>query len=52
MGMLIHHTWLEEQKKAKAKPVTGKRDEDPVKENEEPEAEPVKKTGSRRKTIK
>ena len=52
MGMLIHHTWLEEQKRAK-KPetVTGKRDEDPV-ETDEPEAEPVKKTGGRRKAIK
>lgn len=48
--MLIHHTWLEEQKKANAKPVTGKRDEDPV-ETKEPEAEP-KKANGRRKTIK
>lgn len=51
MGMLIHHTWLEEQKKANAKPVTGKRDEDPVETNE-PEAETVKKTGGRRKVSK
>ena len=36
MGMLIHHTWLKEQEKAKAKPVHGKRDEDPV-ENKEPD---------------
>ena len=46
MGMLLHHTWLEEQKKksAKAKP-----EEKPV-EDKEPEAEPVKKTGGRRKS--
>ena len=50
MGMLIHHTWLKEQEKAKAKPVQGKRDEDPV-ENKEPDAEPKKATG-RRKMIK
>ena len=48
MGMLIHHTWLEEQKK-KTAPV--KQAEKPVETNE-PEAEPVKKTGGRRKTIK
>ena len=47
MGMLIHHTWLEEQKKANAKPVTGKRDEDPV-ETKEPEAETKKATGRRK----
>ena len=51
MGMLIHHTWLKEQEKAKAKPVQGKRDEDPV-ETKEPEAETVKKTGGRRKVSK
>lgn len=51
MGMLLHHTWLEEQKKANAKPVSGKREEVPV-ENKEPEAEPVKKTGGRRKASK
>ena len=50
MGMLIHHTWLEQQKKAK-KPKPVVRDEEPVKTNE-PEAEPVKKTGGRRKSSK
>ena len=49
MGMLMHHTWLEEQKK-KAAP-KGRRVEEPVKE--EPEAEPVKKAATgRRKTSK
>lgn len=47
MGMLIHHTWLEEQKK-KTAPV--KQEEKPV-ETKEPEAEP-KKANGRRKTIK
>lgn len=47
MGMLMHHTWLNEQKKKSApKPV-----EKPA-ENNEPEAEPIKKTGGRRKTSK
>lgn len=51
MGMLLHHTWLEQQKKVnKPKPVV--RDEDPVKETKEPEAETVKKTGGRRKVSK
>ena len=50
MGMLLHHTWLEQQKKVnKPKPVV--RDEDPV-ETKEPEAETVKKTGGRRKVSK
>lgn len=46
MGMLLHHTWLEQQKTAK-KPVAEEKTEE-VKENK-PEAEPVKKTGGRRK---
>ena len=46
MGMLMHHTWLEEQKK-KAVP---KPEEKPV-ENK-PEAEPEKKPTGRRKTSK
>ena len=49
MGMLMHHTWLNEQKKQK--PSAEKPVEKPV-ENKEPEAEPVKKTGGRRKTSK
>lgn len=49
MGMLMHHTWLNEQKKQK--PSAEKPVEKPV-ENNEPEAEPVKKTGGRRKNIK
>ena len=47
MGMLMHHTWLEEQKKANAKPVSSKPEEKPV-ENKEPEAEPKKATGRRK----
>lgn len=47
MGMLLHHTWLEEQKKNAA---PRKREEVPV-ENK-PEAEPEKKPTGRRKTIK
>lgn len=48
MGMLMHHTWLEQQKqKPVAKPV-----KKPVEETNEPEAEPVKKATGRRKVIK
>ena len=47
MGMLIHHTWLEQQEKPKAD--NGKRVEAPVKETE-PEAE--QKKASRRKVNK
>lgn len=51
MGMLLHNTLMEQeenQRKAKAeKPV-----EVPKEETKEPEAEPVKKTGGRRKTSK
>ncbi len=45
-GMLMHHTWLEQQKAEKAK--------EPVKPEPEkkPEAEPVKKTDGRRKVSK
>ena len=50
MGMLLHNTWLEQQKKArmlkKTAPVA-----DEAEKPEEPEA-PVKKTGGRRKTTK
>ena len=47
MGMLMHHTWLEQQKQNAPKKETA-----PVKEvKEEPvPEEPVKKTGGRRKT--
>ena len=51
MGMLLHHTWLEQQKNAE-KPVEKKQDpatEEVAKETEEPEAAP-KRTGGRRKT--
>ena len=49
MGMLMHHTWMEQQKQAQ-KPV--EQEKKPVaKENVEPEA-PVKKTGGRRRTTK
>jgi hypothetical protein len=51
MGMLMHHTWVEQQKQkpVKAEPVPA-----PVKEEpkEEPVKEPVKRTGGRRKTTK
>ena len=46
MGMLMHHTWLEQQKEQEKKP------EKPViepKEEETAETEP-KRTGGRRKT--
>lgn len=50
MGMLMHHTWLEEQKKHPVKA------EKPVETKEEPISEsvqePVKKTGGRRKVTK
>lgn len=47
MGMLMHHTWLEQQKKLN-KDDNGKRVEEPVKETE-PEAP---KKGGRRKVSK
>lgn len=51
MGMLMHHTWLEQQKKTEKpiaeKPVT----EEVAKETNEPET-PVRKTGGRRKSSK
>lgn len=50
MGMLMHHTWLDQQKKAEKKPVN--KAEETVEENKETESEPVKKTGGRRKAIK
>lgn len=49
MGMLMHHTWLEQQKKAEKKPIAKEVTEE-VKE-QEPEA-PVKKIGGRRKATK
>ena len=48
MGMLMHHTWLEEQKKAVKKPVA----EPAVKEEATKEPETAKKTGGRRKVSK
>lgn len=49
MGMLMHHTWLEQQKAKKPETVVRKeRVEEPAEETE-PKAEPVKKTGGRRK---
>ena len=48
MGMLMHHTWLNQQKQEelkKEKPVVAEKQEEPVKE-------PVKRTGGRRKTTK
>ena len=54
MGMLMHHTWLEQQKaEVKVKPI---KEPAPVEEQkEEPpvkEPEPVKKTAGRRKVSK
>ena len=46
MGMLMHHTWLEEQKKAE-KPVAEKQVTEEVTKGTEPET--AKKTSSRRK---
>ena len=50
MGMLLHNTLMEQEaamRKAAEKPVV-----EVPKEEKEPEAEPVKKTGGRRKTSK
>ena len=47
MGMLLHHTWLEQQKQEAKKPAV--REEKPV-VKEEPAEEPVKR--GRRKTTK
>ena len=51
MGMLLHHTWLNQQEqkkpeKAEAKPV------EEVKEEKSAEETPVKRVGGRRKTTK
>ena len=48
MGMLIHHTWLNQQEQKKPEKVESKH----VEEVKEPESvkEPVKRTGGRRKT--
>ena len=50
MGMLLHHTWLNQQQEN----VKPKVEPKPVVEEakEEKSAEPVKKTGGRRKTTK
>ena len=50
MGMLLHRTWLEQQKAAKKPNKTAS----PAAEAEKAEEEvtPVKKTGGRRKTTK
>lgn len=52
MGMLLHHTWLEQQKQAhvekeQEKPVEAVKAEEPVKETAKA---PVKRAGGRRKT--
>ena len=49
MGMLMHHTWLEQQKTDK--PVKEKATE-VVAVEEDQKAEPAKKTAGRRKTSK
>ena len=51
MGMLMHHTWLKQQEDAAKQPVeqTTAEKADEVKEDS---AEPVKKTGGRRKATK
>ena len=49
MGMLMHHTWLAQQKNAEKKPVAEPVVEKATEETKEPDA-PVKKTASRRKT--
>ena len=50
MGMLMHHTWLNQQKQ---KEEPEKVSPAPVEEaKEEPVKEPVKRTGGRRKTTK
>ena len=49
MGMLMHHTWLDQQKKAE-KPVEKPVSEKVAEETKHPEAE-VKKTGGRRKVV-
>ena len=49
MGMLLHHTWLNQQEQKKPEKAEAK----PVEEvKEEKSAEPVKRTGGRRKTTK
>ena len=49
MGMLMHHTWLNQQKKAEKKPVA-----EPVEKTTETKEQEAteKKTGGRRKTSK
>lgn len=47
MGMLMHHTWLEQQKEAE-KPVSEEPVTEEVAEETEPD-EPVRKTAGRRK---
>ena len=48
MGMLMHHTWLKQQEVAAERPVEEKPAEK-AEEIKEESAEPVKKTGGRRK---
>ena len=50
MGMLMHHTWLEQQKNAAERPVEEKPAEK-AEETKEEAAEP-KKSGGRRKASK
>lgn len=50
MGMLMHHTWLKQQKKKAEKPVAENKTAVAVEETEEPKA--PAKTGGRRKTSK
>jgi len=49
MGMLMHQTWLNQQKEKKPVKVTEKPAEKAV---EEPVSEPVKRSPGRRKTTK
>ena len=50
MGMLMHHTWLEQQKRAAEQPVEEKAEK--AEETNVESAEPVKKAGGRRKATK
>ena len=47
MGMLLHHTWLNQQKQ---KEQPKKAETAPVEEPKESAKEPAKRTGGRRKT--
>lgn len=54
MGMLLHHTWLEQQKAQKPKKTAPVEAEEAAEEKpeEEPQVAPVKRTGGRRTTKK